>query len=45
MTITLAVPSQRRIYDRHAVKTVYGGEIGKSEIKMWERNLEIRFGI
>lgn len=38
-------PPQRRIHDRHAVKTVYGCEIGKSEIKMWERNLEIRFGI
>ena len=26
-------PPQRRIHDRHAVTTVYGGEIGESEIK------------
>lgn len=38
-------PPQRRIYDRHAVKTVYGCATGESEIKMWERNLEIRFCI
>ena len=45
MTITPGRPPQRRIHDRHAVKTVYGGATGESEIKMWERNLEIRFCI